>query len=144
MQPERSFDLPTSEKGKDASKVITADRSEPHFQMAMPSTDGFELSSSSRSTEPRGLLGFMKPSGNASLSNLVASYPCFSCQPPVHYPYTPFPPMLCVDTYEDLKQSVSTIEREPERVPETTQHPKHNPNNNIENGECQIGGDIRS
>jgi hypothetical protein len=55
-----------------------------------------------------------------------------------------FQKMMCVDTYEDLKQSVSTIDREPERVPETTQHPKHNPNNNIENRECQIGGDIRS
>ena len=32
---------------------------------------------------------------------------------------------MCVDMYEDLKQSVSTIEREPESVPETTQqHPK--------------------
>jgi hypothetical protein len=38
-----------------------------------------------------------------------------------------FQKMMCVDTYEDLKQSVSTIEREPESVPETTQHPKHNP-----------------
>ena len=37
---------------------------------------------------------------------------------------------MCVDTYEDLKLSVSTTEREPESVPETTQHPKHNPNNN--------------
>jgi hypothetical protein len=40
---------------------------------------------------------------------------------------------MCVDTYEDLKQSVSTIEREPESVPETTQHPKTTtPNNNID------------
>ena len=41
---------------------------------------------------------------------------------------------MCVDTYEDLKQSVSTIEREPESVPETTQqHPKTTtPDNNID------------
>jgi hypothetical protein len=40
---------------------------------------------------------------------------------------------MCIDTYEDLKQSVSTIK---ERVPETTQHPKHNPNDNIEKRIC--------
>ena len=54
--------------------------------------------------------------------------------------------LMCVDTYEDLKQSVSTIEREPESVPETIQqHPKTTtPNNNIDRIYAKSNGRTRN
>jgi hypothetical protein len=70
----------------------------------------------------------------------LKGFRCFHCKHHAGKVIT----VMCIDTYKDLKLSVSTTEREPERVPETTQQPNHNHNNNIDNMICQISEGIHS